>query len=381
MTSTRVRCLKEYSAPASATSGLAGYSLEGQKPGYRRWGGIREDLLGRLGVKVLTDGQLVAKGDVDGHEFHGNQWTEGSDGGQLLEVTTPSGKKAGIKVGSDGEVHSVFVPEADRGKGLGSKLYQAAHERMASKGKTLHSGQVNEASRKVWGSLERRGLAEPHGSGWRMKGSVMKLLKALTTDQAAHEAAASPFNLRRHPTEGQQRAGNYKKGTVKVAGRSIRIENPAGSQRRPEWPTLKSHYGYFPGTRGADGEGVDVFVRVGTPADYDGPAYAINQYQGGAYDEAKVMQGWRDWPSARAAYAENYTPDWQGLHSAVELTQAGLDDWLENGEPDRELDAVAASLITPLPRHAWVEGGKEPAQVVRKALLTRLAAGLTQEVA
>lgn len=330
---------KEYSAPTSATSGLQPYGT-----GRR----ARDTWHERL-KRHLASSRVVAKGDLPGHEFRGNQWITGSDGGHLLEGTTPSGKGAGIKVGADGTVHSVFVPEADRGRGIGRELYRQAAERLRAHGQQLKSGDTNADSQRLWESAVRRGDAERTDHGYRMKKGlpIGALLKAaLTTDAAAHEAAASPFNLRPHPTPAQQSAGNYKKGTLRVGGFDIRVENPAGSKRRPEWPTLSSHYGYFSRTAGADGDQVDCFVRVGTPREYAGPAFVINQTRedGATFDEHKVMLGWHDWDAARAAYLDNYTPGWK-VGPAYQVTLNELGEWLSSGDTSAPYVGEPESLL------------------------------------
>jgi len=164
-------------------------------------------------------------------------------------------------------------------------------------------------------------------------------------DEAAHEAATSPRNDLAEPTAAQKEAGNYAMGHAVIGGHEISIENPAGSRRRPEWPVLRDHYGYLKGTKGQDGDQVDLFVKPGTPADYAGPVHVVRQnvVEGGddagslmldagsrtgagagksaraplratgKLDEYKVMLGYPTAAEARAAYLRNYTPGWPGL--------------------------------------------------------------------
>jgi hypothetical protein len=154
-----------------------------------------------------------------------------------------------------------------------------------------------------------------------------------SVDLAAREAALSPQNDLPTPTEAQKEAGNYKMGHAKIGGLRISIENPAGSKRRPEWPTLASHYGYFKRSQGADGEHIDTFIRPGTPEDYAGPVFVVDQAKkDGSFDEHKVMLGFPDEESARAGYLENYTPGWQigpvrGFQSVADFR-----DWLETAD-------------------------------------------------
>ena len=78
---------------------------------------------------------------------------------------------------------------------------------------------------------------------------ISKAAPAGPVDSAAHEAATSTLNSKSEPSDAQIEADNYPKGHVRIAGLEISIENPEGSKRRPEWPTLKQHYGTFEGLR------------------------------------------------------------------------------------------------------------------------------------
>lgn len=172
-----------------------------------------------------------------------------------------------------------------------------------------------------------------------MHGLIGETADTYTVDEAAHEAATSPLNDLPEPTPAQKEAGNYAKGHVRIAGHEISIENPAGSKRRPEWPALKDHYGYFKGTNAKDGDHVDVFVKPGTPADYAGPVHVVRQNvvqrsevkgqkpvltKTGQFDEYKIMLGYPTAEEARKAYLRNYEPGWPGLdrmttHSPAEF--------------------------------------------------------------
>ncbi len=153
-----------------------------------------------------------------------------------------------------------------------------------------------------------------------------------SVDRAAAEAAK--------PTEAQADAGNYKKGHVRLGGLGISIENEAGSKRRPEWPALNAHYGYVKGTEGKDGDHLDVFIKPGTPRNYDGPVFVVNQTNAkGGFDEHKAMIGWPNEEAALAAYKENYTPGWDRF--------TGLGDYADMGEFKRWIKN--ADLTKPAP--------------------------------
>ncbi|MGH8083534.1 MAG: hypothetical protein ACREP7_23365, partial [Lysobacter sp.] len=148
--------------------------------------------------------------------------------------------------------------------------------------------------------------------------------------RAAAEAATSPENDRPEPTEAQKDAGNYKKGHARVAGLDISIENPAGTKRRPEWPALKNHYGYFKGTIGRDKDHVDVFL-TDDAGDESRPVYVVDQVdQAGKFDEHKVVLGAANEAEARATYLANYSKGWTGLGGIAEMSLDQFKVWVRD---------------------------------------------------
>lgn len=145
-------------------------------------------------------------------------------------------------------------------------------------------------------------------------------------------------------TEAMKEAGNYKKDHLKIAKLGISVENRVGSKRRPEWPKMKAHYGYFKRTKGADGDQVDVFVKPGTPSDWDGEAYVIDQKKpgNGHFDEHKVMLGYDTERAALGAYKGSYTRGWKGLGSVTDLNMDELRSWLKAGDTTKPLASAAA---------------------------------------
>ena len=138
------------------------------------------------------------------------------------------------------------------------------------------------------------------------------------------------------PTEGQKEAGNYKKGRVKVGPFDVVIEQPRGSVRSgvdangKAWETTMQHtYGYFGGTKGVDGDAIDVFL--GNDLDeWDGTTvFVVDQYNpDGSFDEHKVMLGFNSQEEAEAAYFANYEADWAKTHR-TEVTAVPLADFNE----------------------------------------------------
>lgn len=143
------------------------------------------------------------------------------------------------------------------------------------------------------------------------------------------------------PTEAQKEAGNYRKGHVAIAGLDVSIENPAGSERsgtdaegKPWSTTMQDHYGYIKGTKGKDKDHLDVFIKPGTPEDYDGPVFVIDQKdpKTGKFDEHKIIMGPATVDGAIEQYKRNYAKDWQGIGSVKGFTMAEFKDWLKNGD-------------------------------------------------
>lgn len=129
---------------------------------------------------------------------------------------------------------------------------------------------------------------------------------------AAHEAATSPRNARPEPTDAQKEAGNYAKGHVRISGMDVSIENPKGSIRRSKadaaepWQVrMPAHYGYIRGSRGADGDHVDLFI--GDRGD-NGRFWVINQTtpDGRQFDEHKVVTGVDSAAEATALYKASF---------------------------------------------------------------------------
>lgn len=151
-----------------------------------------------------------------------------------------------------------------------------------------------------------------------------------SVEAAAREAATSQANDLPEPTDAQKEAGNYKKGHVRLNGLDISIENPAGSRRRPEWPPLKNHYGYFKGSVGADKDHVDVFM-TDRASDPELPVFVVDQVnRDGSFDEHKVVLGAADEADARSTYLGNYEKGWTGLGGITQMTQDEFRSWLRD---------------------------------------------------
>lgn len=181
---------------------------------------------------------------------------------------------------------------------------------------------------------------------------------------AAHQAATSPLNDLPEPTDAQKAAGNYTMGHVRLSGFDVSIENPQGSVRRSKadaakpWEvTMPAHYGYIRGTKGADGDHVDLFIG---PGEDNGRFWIINQTKAGGkgFDEHKVVTGVDSADEAvalyKASFADNFGDRVFGS-VGTELTAEQLRDVLpalEQPKPFRKPAPPGAPAPAPAPAAA-----------------------------
>lgn len=164
-----------------------------------------------------------------------------------------------------------------------------------------------------------------------MQGGVEK--REDTRDKISQAEAQVETN----PTEAQKEAGNYRKGHVTVDGHNITIEQPKGSVRRgkdsngKEWETtMNNTYGYIRGTKGVDGDHIDVFLSDDPER---GDVFVVDQYNpDGSFDEHKVMYGFGNDAEALSAYLSNYEKGWEHGRR-IDITGVSKDDfrkWIDS---------------------------------------------------
>jgi hypothetical protein len=138
------------------------------------------------------------------------------------------------------------------------------------------------------------------------------------------------------PTDAQIKAGNYKKGRFSWNGMQIVIENPRGSVRRGVasngeiWKRdMTAHYGYISGTKGTDGDQVDVFMGRNPESEV---VFVICQTNAdGSFDEHKAILGTTNERKARDLYLSHYPKGWK-CGKVVAMTVAQFKEWLNSGE-------------------------------------------------
>lgn len=188
--------------------------------------------------------------------------------------------------------------------------------------------------------------------------AIIKQLKGGVDDkgnniEAEASKAATANDGTPEPSDAQKLAGNYKKGKVTIAGMNISIENPKGSTRSgtdsngEKWSiTMLHHYGDILGTKGNDGDPVDVFI--GESNEFE-QVYIVDQVGlNGEFDEHKVMLGFDSMSHAKAAYLANYKKGWNGLGDITAMPVDKFKAWVNAGvknKPVGSLETIATTFI------------------------------------
>lgn len=172
------------------------------------------------------------------------------------------------------------------------------------------------------------------------KNSLRCRLVEATVSQILETPLDDAANKAEPPTENQKESGNYKKGHLKFKGLNVTIENPKGSKRNgtdlsgKTWEvTLGAHYGYLKGTLGKDGDHLDVYIG---PDQASENVYVVNQksINSGAFDEHKIMLGFKDRSSAVKSYDAAFSGDLgrKLRMSVVPTSIEGLKEWIANSD-------------------------------------------------
>lgn len=167
-----------------------------------------------------------------------------------------------------------------------------------------------------------------------------------------------------NPSEARKKAGNYRKKKIRWNGLRISIENPAGTMRSgtdrkgKKWQSYMPHdYGYIAGTKGRDGDHVDVFVGPHPKSEL---VTIINQIdpKTGKFDEHKCMLGFFTKQEAIDAYHQAYMKGWKGMGSAATMGLDQFKKWVRSG---RKMGPVQFSIHEFAKKNVYSEGYKTPA--------------------
>ena len=169
---------------------------------------------------------------------------------------------------------------------------------------------------------------------------------------------------------------------MEFQGLPLDIEHTAGSIRRGkdrdghEWATtFRYAYGYIRGTKGADGEGLDVFVGPNPDAE---KAFVVHQQRPdtGKYDEDKILLGWDTAEEAKEAYLDHYdNPKFFG--GMVEISMDRLRELAkEKGKLAKVANALQKRADAVLEAGPEVFGGEPKVSKFKMPLSLRKAGSL-----
>lgn len=125
------------------------------------------------------------------------------------------------------------------------------------------------------------------------------------------------------------------------------IDRPCGFVQRgrdaagTEWErTYTADYGFIPGTKGGDGEGLDVFL--GPSADAKTAYWVVQSKDDGTFDEYKLMLGFPDQAAARKVYLAHVP---ERFLKGIAETSIGIVKALLGLEPMEVMKRELASLM------------------------------------
>ncbi len=174
-------------------------------------------------------------------------------------------------------------------------------------------------------------------------------------------------------------------------GIKVVIDRPAGMKQAgvgadgtPYEREYKLDYGYIPGTKGGDGDGLDVFL--GPNEDSDRAYWAVQQKDDGTFDEYKLLFGFEDEAAARKAYCDHIPEKY--LKGVVE-TSVGMVKALLGMEPSEVMNAalleafggmmskaLAWPVNTATPSTARLDEKEEPPAAIGKCGITMDGSGV-----
>lgn len=154
-------------------------------------------------------------------------------------------------------------------------------------------------------------------------------------------------------TPEERESGDYTKGKVRLDdGVVVAIENPKGSTRTAadgSWSVkMPAHYGEIEGSKGADGDKVDVYI--GDRPDTD-TVFVLDQNDAdtGKFDEHKVMWGFPNLAAAMDTYQRAFSDGRAGerFGGVTPMTRDEFRAWLKSSRtkkpsPDQEVLAAEA---------------------------------------
>ena len=92
---------------------------------------------------------------------------------------------------------------------------------------------------------------------------------------------------------------------------------------------MNNTYGYIKGTKGVDGDHIDMYLSDNPT---EGNVYVIDQINPKTreFDEHKVMYGFNSENEAKDAYLSNYSKGWKGLGKITEVSKDEFKKWIDS---------------------------------------------------
>lgn len=262
-------------------------------------------------------------------------------GGVLAALTHPFVRRRGVKPGADG-------PAPDEA-------------REAPEGPTAPSAQPA-------GPDYLREFEEIMGE--RRAPEEMPEMTAPPPPEAAAEVARIDREAARAEppkSEAQAEAGTYRKGHITFAGMDVSIETPKGQQRRGFATPLPAHYGYIRGSKGRDGDQIDVLIGPDPASDR---VFVIDQVdpETGGFDEHKAVLGAETREQAEALYRGSYDDRAEGrLGAMTELSVEQFRAWMEEDGARRKAISERVRMPVAAPLRGAQRALPAPARVEEPA--------------
>jgi N12 class adenine-specific DNA methylase len=181
------------------------------------------------------------------------------------------------------------------------------------------------------------------------KGTRDEPIDIKTTDDVARASAAAATDY----TPAQGEANNRKLGHAKWNGLPVSLEVAKGGKRKMVNPETGeavevthagAAYGYFPGTMGADGMHVDLYL--GDQPDSP-TVYVIDEVDNktGSFRQHKVMGGFTSERDAFAAYVGTSTKSRQSIGAYTTMSVSELKTWLAEGDTTKALKLASSGPV------------------------------------
>jgi hypothetical protein len=192
--------------------------------------------------------------------------------------------------------------------------------------------------------------AEAGGATTSTAGTRAQPIVATTSEDVQKAQPVEP------KSEAQAQAENYKHAHVELpvigleGKNSISVETGAGQTRSGTAPdgkqwkmVLKHAYGRIKGTKGADGQPLDIVIGPNPQSEH---VFVVDQHEPGkGFDEHKIMAGFDTPQQAIVAYAGMYDDQGAGRIGGVKaFTPADFRAWLASGQTSTPLSPEPAAV-------------------------------------